>query len=70
MVLDHNIEKMSAWKKAENYLPKSISEELVQLSNEIVGNETDAYKKLYLLNYWVADNIYYDYDYFYSRDGI
>ena len=30
------------------------------LSDEIVGDETDDYKKLRLLNEWVAENLYYD----------
>lgn len=29
---------------------------------EVCGDETDDYKKAYLLNRWVADNIYYDHD--------
>lgn len=29
---------------------------------EVCGGETDDYKKAYLLNRWVADNIYYDHD--------
>ena len=70
LVLDHNIVEMSAWKKAENYLSRTLSEEMVQLSNEIVGSEIDEYRKLYLLNYWVADNIFYDFDYFYSNEGV
>ena len=62
LVLDHNIEQMAKWRKPENYLGEEIPEHLVQLSNEIVGSETDEYQQIYLLNYWGADNIYYDYD--------
>lgn len=36
------------------------------LSNEIVGSETDPYTKVFLLHQWVAENIYYDYDAYYS----
>ncbi|MBQ7600522.1 MAG: S-layer homology domain-containing protein [Clostridia bacterium] len=32
-------------------------------SDEIVGDETDDYKKIYLLHRWVVENIYYDNDY-------
>lgn len=69
MVLDHNLEVMSHWVNPKSGLSASISSEVVELSNRIVGNETDEYKKLYLLNYWVADNIYYDNDYLYNRDN-
>ncbi len=69
MVLDHNLEVMSHWVNPKSGVSDSVLPELVELSNRIVGNETDDYKKLYLLNYWVADNIYYDYDYYYNRDS-
>lgn len=36
------------------------------MSNEIVGSETDPYTKVFLLHKWVAENIYYDYDAYYS----
>lgn len=66
-VLEHNLEKMSEWVNPEKGLSDAISPELTALSNQIVGTETNDYKKLYLLNYWVADNIYYDFDYYYNR---
>ena len=37
-------------------------------SDEIVGNETDDYTKVFLLYQWVAENIYYDYDAYYNPD--
>ena len=33
---------------------------------KIVGNETDPYRKMYLLFRWVSGNIYYDYGYVYG----
>ncbi len=69
MVLDHNIEVMKHWIDPRDCLSDSISDEIKSLSNSIVGNETDEYRKLYLLNRWVAENIYYDYDYYYGRSN-
>ncbi len=67
MVLEHNIDVMKHWVDPKDCLSENISEEIKQLSNSIVGTETDEYKKLYLLNKWVAENIYYDYDYYYGK---
>ena len=36
--------------------------QLDSIVNEVCGDETDDYKKAYLLNRWMADNIYYDHD--------
>jgi transglutaminase-like putative cysteine protease len=44
-------------------MPSSaVTSEIKELSDSIVGDETDDYMKLFLINKWVADNIYYDYD--------
>ncbi len=67
MVIDHNIEIMKHWVDPRDCLSANISEQLKELSDTIVGQETNEYKKLYLLNKWVAENIYYDYDYYYGR---
>ncbi len=68
MAQDNNFEVMSHWVLPENNkLFTQLSKEVIALSNEIVGNETDNYEKLRLLNYWVADNIYYDRDYINER---
>lgn len=69
LVLEHNLEVMSHTGNLEKGLSDTISPELTALSNQIVGTETNDYKKLYLLNYWVADNIYYDQDYYYNRNN-
>lgn len=68
-VLEHNLEVMSDVVSPEKGLSDAISPEMTSLSNQIVGAETNDYKKLYLLNYWVADNIYYDEDYYYNRNN-
>jgi len=69
LVLEHNLEVMSHWVNPKNGLSATISEEFVKLSNQIVGNETDDYRKIYLLNLWVAENIYYDFDYYYGKSN-
>jgi transglutaminase-like putative cysteine protease len=40
--------------------------ELAELARKIVGDEKDGYKKLRLIHDWVASNIYYDKDAYYS----
>ena len=67
LVLEHNLDIMSRWVNPESGRSGNVAEEFVELSNQIVGDETDDYKKIYLLNYWVAENIYYDYDYYYGK---
>lgn len=41
---------------------ESAWEQLKDIVETVCGDETDDYKKAYLLNRWVADNIYYDHD--------
>lgn len=41
---------------------ESALEQLKSIADEVCGDETDDYKKAYLLNRWIADNIYYDHD--------
>lgn len=66
-VLENNLSEMSKPKNPAEYLSYSISDAIVAKSNEIVGSETDDYKKLLLIHDWVADNIYYDWDYYTGR---
>ncbi len=48
-------------------MPSSaVTSEIKELSDSIVGDETDDYMKLFLINKWVADNIYYDFDNYYN----
>ena len=77
LVLEHNISMAQKWCNPQNYLSGNISQELKNLSNSIVGSEKNDYKKMYLLNQWVAENVYYDHDYlagkggtFYSADDV
>ena len=41
---------------------KSTMEELQRLVEEICGDETDVYRKAYLLDHWISSNISYDHD--------
>lgn len=41
---------------------ESTIDELKKIVEEVCGDEPDDYKKAYLLNRWIADNIYYDHD--------
>lgn len=41
---------------------ESALEQLKGIVETVCGGETDDYKKAYLLNRWMADNIYYDHD--------
>lgn len=47
----------------------SVSDAVKKLSDQIVGSETSDYAKLFLLHKWVAENIYYDYDYYLHNSG-
>ncbi len=66
-VLLHNLEKTGQWIDPAECLSLTVPDVIRELSDEIVGDETDPYQKLYLLNKWVAENIYYDYDYLNGR---
>ncbi len=65
--LNNNLEKESAWLNPAECLNGEVSDEIRKLSGEIVGGETDDYKKVYLLYDWVTKNIYYDFDFYYNR---
>ncbi len=55
----------AAFYLSENADPDEIREtmaELEQIVGEVCGDETDDYKKAYLLNRWIGENIYYDHD--------
>lgn len=68
-VLENNIAKQSEPRNPADYLGSYISDEIMQKSAEIVGSETDDYKKLLLIHNWVAENIYYDWDYYTGRSS-
>ncbi|MBR6638346.1 MAG: transglutaminase domain-containing protein [Lachnospiraceae bacterium] len=69
MVLAHNLEQVEEETNPAECVDRTVSEELLQLSQDIVGDEKDEYKKLYLINKWIAENIFYDYDYYYNSDN-
>lgn len=69
LVLKDNIEILKNWVDPKDCLGDGVSKQVQKLSDSIVGNETDTYKKLWLINEWVADNIYYDYDFYYGRSN-
>ena len=69
-VLESNLAFENAYADPERYRDDSgVPEEVRALSDEIAGDERDDYRKLWLLYQWVAENIYYDYDYYYKRSS-
>ena len=69
MVLQNNLGYMQTWINPADCLSDPISQQIRDLSNSIVGGETNDYKKMQLLNKWVAENIYYDYDFYEGRSS-
>ncbi|MDD3395482.1 MAG: stalk domain-containing protein [Anaerotignum sp.] len=67
MPLESNNAIDRKWKNPDAYLNSGINSELVKLSNSICKNAKTDYEKLSLINDWVADNIYYDYDAYYEH---
>lgn len=65
-VLENNLKIEDAWVDPQNYLRQD-NEEITNLAKSIVGDETDPYRQLWLINEWVAENIYYNRDYYYGR---
>ena len=61
---DSNLRMEEEWINPADYLSDKIPDTVHAMSDEIVGAETDDYKKVRLLHDWVADNIYYDHDAF------
>ena len=50
------------------YINENIDNDVVELANKIVGQETDKYRKLEKLYLWIAENIVYDFDYSEGRN--
>lgn len=67
LVLKDNMEILKKWVNPKDCLGEGVSKKVQELSDSIVGDEKDTYLKLWLINAWVADNIYYDYDFYYGR---
>jgi len=67
LVWENNKDYMAEWKNPIGYINPHIDGELIALSNEICKNADNDYDKVLLIHDWVADNIYYNYDYYYNR---
>ncbi len=66
-VLEHNVSVSSRYSDPEIMLRLNVSDEVRDLSDRIVGGETDTRQKILALYRWVTENVYYDYDYFSGR---
>ena len=63
-VYDHNRTMLSGvWINPADHLTDDIDPAVSAKSAEIVGTETDPYKKLLRIHKWTAENLYYDNDY-------
>jgi len=65
-VLKNNIEKQNYWINPGAYLSDKIPEEIQALSDKIVQDAKSDYEKALLIYKWVVENIYYDFDAYYS----
>ncbi|MBQ8401635.1 MAG: S-layer homology domain-containing protein, partial [Clostridia bacterium] len=64
-VYDHNMSVLQdSWINPADHLSDTIDPAVAAKSAEIVGTETDDYRKLLLIHRWVAENLYYDNDYY------
>ncbi len=66
-ILNNNLSLYEDWINPADALGAQTEEETLALSETIVGETTDEYKKLRLIHDWVSDNIYYDYDLYYGK---
>ena len=66
-VLENNNAFTSAWINPAEWNDAEVTEDIRTLSDSIVGTVKDDYAKCFLLNKWVAENIYYDYDNYYGK---
>lgn len=70
LVLDRNLSFTQAYVDPDNFRDSSqVPDSVKSLSNQIAGGETNDYAKIFLLHKWVAENIYYDYDAYYSGEN-
>ena len=69
LVYDSSNAVVSEWVNPIGYLKESKYSELITLSNEICNGAEDDYEKILRIHDWVAENIYYDYDAYYSSLG-
>lgn len=66
-VISPNVENNVAMQTWLDGVEINVSDRLKKLSDEIVEGAANDYAKLYRLNKWVAENIYYDYDLYSGR---
>ena len=66
-VFERNKTKMSGSVDIEKAISEDISAVIKAQSEKIAGSTQDKYKKLLLIHDWVAENIYYDRDYFFGE---
>lgn len=64
LIYSNNILKLYFEKLGRNNRIKDIEQEIVELSNSICENTKGDYDKVLKIHNWVAENIYYDYDYY------
>lgn len=69
LVWENNQEYMTAWANPVAYINTDTDEKLVALSNEICKDADSDYEKILKIHDWVAENIYYDYDYYYGNSS-
>lgn len=65
-VMENNLKLSDGWLNPLGCI-SSVESEVQTLSDSIVKNEEDDYKKTWLIYEWVTENIYYDLDEYYGR---
>lgn len=66
LVYENNKNFMAQWVDPLDYLNAAVDDELVELSNAICADAYSEYEKILKIHDWVAENIYYNFDYFYG----
>ncbi|MBR4961629.1 MAG: S-layer homology domain-containing protein [Clostridia bacterium] len=62
-VYDHNAAMMETWINPAEHIA-AVDPAVAEKASEIVGSETDPYRKLLAIHSWAAENLYYDNDYY------
>ena len=63
---EHNLTLQNEWINFADTFNAKISDAVKKQSDEICKGITDDYEKLWALHKWVAENIYYNYDWYYN----
>lgn len=69
LVWDNNKDFMSKWINPIGYVKTDVNNEIINLSNEICKNALNDYDKILKIHDWVAENIYYNFDYYYDKSA-